>query len=338
MRLAVVGAGAIGAFVGAKLIQGGSDVVLIARGEHLEALRKSGVQVVTAESSFTVRAEVTDELAAVSGADVVIVAVKAHAIPEIAPRLGSLLAPEALTVWAQNGIPWWYFHHHGGALDGLTLESVDPAGVIASSIAPERAIGTVVYCSAQLVRPGVVRHVEGKRFTLGEPDRTVSERCGAISEAFRAGGLRAPVVTDLRAEIWLKLLGNATFNPVSALTGATLGELGQLAEMRTMLLDAFHEIAGVAAALGVELPVALDRRLDAGIAVGDHTTSMLADLESRRPLEYACMTGAIIEIARRLDIDVPRVEVLHACVALLDHRTQREADDSRAVGAPARAK
>ena len=327
MRFAVVGAGAIGAYVGAKLIEGGSDVVLIARGEHLAAMRRNGLKVLSERGDVSVAVEASDDLAAIGGADAVIVALKAYSIPAIAPSLGGVLAPGAATIWAQNGIPWWYFRDHGGPLDGVALESVDPGGVIAAAIPPGSAIGTVVYCSAEIVAPGVIRHVEGTRFTLGEPDGTVSERCEAISEAFRAGGLRAPVVESVRTEIWLKLFGNATFNPVSALTGATLRQFGDLAEMRTLMLEAFAEIATIARALGAEPAVSLERRLEGAIEVGDHKTSMLQDLDAGKPLEYQCMTGAIIEIARRLEIEVPRVEAIHACVALLDHRVREQAAD-----------
>ncbi|HLW94344.1 MAG TPA: 2-dehydropantoate 2-reductase [Solirubrobacteraceae bacterium] len=319
MRFAVVGAGAIGAYLGARLLEGGSDVVLIARGEHLAAIRRNGLRVLSDRGDVAVAVEASDDLAAIAGADVVIVALKAYSIPAVAPAIGELLTPGAATIWAQNGIPWWYFRDHGGELDGLALDSVDPGGVIAAAIPPGSAIGTVVYCSAEIVEPGVVRHVEGTRFTLGEPGGSRSERCEAISEAFRTGGLRAPVVENVRTEIWLKLFGNATFNPVSALTGATLRQFGDLAEMRALMLDAFGEIATVARALGAEPAVSLERRLEGAIEVGDHKTSMLQDLEVGKPLEYQCMTGAIIEIARRLDIEVPRVEAIHACVALLDH-------------------
>lgn len=320
MKFAVVGAGAIGAYVGAKLVQGGSEVLMIARGDQLSALRAGGVRLLEGDTTVAVRVEATDDIDAVAGADAVIVTLKAYSLREVVPRLAAAISPGVGTVWAQNGIPWWYFHRHGGALDGLRLDSVDPEGVIAAAISPDSAIGSVVYCAAEMVEPGLVRHVEGTRFSLGEPNRTLTARCASISEALRAGGLRAPVVEDLRAEIWLKLLGNATFNPISALTGATLGEFGDVPDMRALLLGAFREIAEVAAALDVKLTVSLERRLEAGIAVGDHKTSMLQDLEAGKRLEFACMTGAILEIARRLDIDVPRVETLNACIELLDAR------------------
>ena len=318
MKFVVLGAGAIGAYVGAALARGGADVTLIARGAQLEALQARGVRVLSPRGDFEAMPPATDDLAAIADADVVFLGLKAYHLPEVAPELGALLRPGAAVIAAQNGIPWWYFQADGGRLDGISLESVDPGRVIANAIGPDQVVGCVVYSSTELVEPGVVRHLEGTRFSLGEPDRSESERCGTISAAFRAGGLKAPVETDLRDEIWLKLLGNATFNPVSALTRATLGELGTIPEMRTMLAEAFEEIAAVAHALGIEFKVALERRLEAGFAVGDHKTSMLQDLEHGKPLEYQCMTGAVLELAGLLDLEVPRIQTLHACVELVD--------------------
>jgi 2-dehydropantoate 2-reductase len=325
MRFAVLGAGAIGAYVGAALARGGADVVLIARGPHLRALQEHGVRVLSPRGNFEAKPEATDDLDAITDADVVFVGLKAYSLPELAPRLAAVLCGHAAVIAAQNGIPWWYFQSEGGPLDGTVLESVDPGGVLSRAIEPERVIGCVVYCSSEIVEPGVIRHIEGTRFTLGEPNGSVSQRCKAISAAFRAGGLKAPVEPRLRDEIWLKLLGNATFNPTSALTRATLGELGSIPEMREMLMHAFEEIAGVARTLGVELPVSLERRLEAGIEVGDHKTSMLQDLEVGKPLEVDCLTGAVVELARKLGLAVPRVETLHACVKLLDRCETRRA-------------
>ena len=324
MRFVVLGAGAIGAYVGAALARGGSDVTLIARGAHLQAMATRGVRVLSPRGDFTAHPEVTGEIDAVAAADVVFVALKAYSLTEIAPRLGRLLAPGAAAIWAQNGIPWWYFQSLA-APGGLTgLQSVDPGGVIADSIGPEHNVGCVVYCSTEIIEPGVIRHVEGTRFTLGEPDGSDSERCRLISAAFAAGGLRAPVEARLRDQIWLKLVGNVAFNPITALTGATLGELGAVPEMRDLLRALFAECATVAAQLGIVFPVSLDRRLEAGLAVGDHKTSMLQDLEAGKRLELDCMTGAIAELAGHLGVAVPHVQSVHACAKLLDRlRTGR---------------
>jgi 2-dehydropantoate 2-reductase len=330
MKFAVLGAGAIGAYVGAALSRGGADVTLIARGAHLRAMAEQGVRVESPRGDFTARPGVTGDIAAVADADVVFVALKAYSLPAIAPQLGRLLAPGAAAIWAQNGIPWWYFQslqQAGGAAgprgaagpSGLTgLESVDPGGVIAASISPEHNIGCVVFCSTEIVKPGVIRHVEGTRFSLGEPDGSDSPRVQAISAAFAAGGLRAPVESRLRDQIWLKLVGNVAFNPITALTGATLGQLGTLPEMHDLLRAVFAETATVAARLGITFPVSLDRRLAAGLAVGDHKTSMLQDLEAGKRLEFECMTGAIVELAGHLGVDVPHTSTVHACVKLLD--------------------
>jgi 2-dehydropantoate 2-reductase len=322
MRFAVLGAGAIGAYVGAALARGGADVTLIARGPHLRAMAEQGVRVVSPRGDFAARPTVTDEIEAVADADVVFVALKAYSLPEIAPRLGRLLAPGAAAIWAQNGIPWWYFQSLPPPAAAPTiagLESVDPGGLIAASIGPEHNVGCVVFCSTEIIEPGVIKHVEGTRFTIGEPDGSESDRCKLISAAFAAGGLRAPVEARLRDQIWLKLVGNVAFNPVTALTRATLGQLAAIPEMPVLLRAIFAECAEVAAKLGISFPVSLDRRLAAGLAVGDHKTSMLQDLEAGKRLELDCMTGAIVELADHLDVAVPHTAAVHACVKLLDH-------------------
>ncbi len=318
MKFAVLGAGAIGAYAGAALARGGADVTLIARGAHLAAMTRHGVRVLSPRGDFTAHPRATDDLAAVAAADVVLVALKAYSLPEIAPRLGRLLAPAAAAIWAQNGIPWWYFQSLPDPVGGAGLQSVDPGGVIAGSVGPEHNVGCVAYCSTEIIEPGVIRHIEGTRFTIGEPDGSASERCRLISAAFAAGGLKAPVEARLRDQIWLKLVGNVAFNPVTALTRATLGELGTLPEMRDLLRAIFAECAAVAGRLGVSFPVSLDRRLEAGLAVGAHKTSMLQDLEAGKRLELDCMTGAIVELAERFNIDVPHIRTVHACAKLLD--------------------
>ena len=318
MRFAVLGAGAIGAYVGAALARGGADVTLIARGPHLEAMRDRGVRVISPRGDFAARPLVTDDISAVTGADVVFVALKAYSLPEIAPRLGALLSAGAATVWAQNGIPWWY--HQSDPAGTKVLDSVDPGGVIGRSIPADSTVGCVVYCSTEITEPGVIRHIEGTRFTIGEPDGSPSPRCEEISKAMTAGGLKAPVATgtQLREQIWLKLVGNVAFNPVTALTGATLGQLGTEREMVALLTALFTECAEVASGLGIRFPVSLERRLEAGLAVGDHKTSMLQDLQAGKRLELGCMTGAVTELAGRLGVDVPHLQTVHACVSLLD--------------------
>jgi 2-dehydropantoate 2-reductase len=323
MRFAILGAGAIGAYVGAALTRGGSDVTLIARGDHLRAMQRDGVRVLSPRGDFVAHPRATDDLTAIGDADVVVLGLKANSLPQLAGEIGAALAPGAAVIAAQNGVPWWYFQSHGGPLDGLVLESVDPGGRIANAIPAEAVVGCVIYCSTEIVEPGVIRHIEGTRFTIGEPDGVPSERCAEIAKAFVAGGLKCPVEPRLRDQIWLKLIGNAAFNPVSALTGATLGELGRLSEMIDLLRAILEECAAVGDALGVELQVSVERRLEAGLAVGDHKTSMLQDLEAGKPLELDCITGAVLELADRLGIPVPHTAAVHACTKLLDRRMSR---------------
>ena len=318
MKFAVLGAGAIGAYVGAALARGGSDVTLIARGAHLEAMRQQGVRVISPRGDFEAHPAATDDFGALTEADVAFVALKAHSLPALAERIGRSLGPATVVIPAQNGIPWWYFQGDPGPLAGATVQSVDPDGVISRSIEPERIVGCVVYCSTEISAPGVIRHTEGTRFAIGEPDGSLSDRCKRISEAFVAGGLKCPVEERLRDQIWLKLVGNVAFNSVTALTGATLGELGTLPEMKDLLRAMLEESAAVAEALGVELPVSIERRLQRGIDVGDHKTSTLQDLEAGKPLELDCMSGAVIELAQRLGIPVPHIQTAHACAELLD--------------------
>jgi 2-dehydropantoate 2-reductase len=317
VKFAVVGAGAIGAYVGAALARGGAEVTLIARGEHLRAMQANGVKVLSPRGDFEARPAATDDFAAIADADVVFIGLKAYSLPELAPRIGSELRAGAAVIAAQNGIPWWYFQRHGGPLDGAVVESVDPGGVVSRSIPPEAVVGCVVYCATELAAPGVVRHLEGTRFSIGESDGSESERCAAISEAFRAGGLKCPVDARLRDQIWLKLIGNAAFNPVSVLTRATLGQLGELPEMREVLRGLLEEGATVAQALGATLSVSIDRRLEGGFAVGEHKTSMLQDFEAGKPLEIDCLTGAVIELADKVGVDVPGLRVVDATVRQL---------------------
>jgi 2-dehydropantoate 2-reductase len=316
MRVAVVGAGAIGGYIGAALARGGADVVLIARGANLEALRRDGIRVHSARGDLHERPEATDDLAAVRGADLVVLGIKAYSLTEMAPRIAPFLSAEAAVLPAQNGVPWWFFQSFEGPLRDTVLASVDPGGAITEAFEPRRVIGCVPYPATELTAPGVIQHVEGTRFTIGEPDGSRSERCAAIAAAFTAGGLKCPVESDIRRELWLKLIGNVAFNPATALTGATLGELALAPEAVALARAVMEECAAVGAALGIELPVSIDRRLEAGIAVGDHRTSMLMDLDAGKPLEIESLTGAVLEIARLTATDAPHTRALDALIRL----------------------
>ncbi len=317
MRLAVVGAGAIGGYVGACLARGGCEVTLIARRAHLEAIRDHGIRVLGADGNFLVHPRATDDIGAVTDADVVFLGLKAYSLPEVADALHHALRPGVPVIAGQNGIPWWYFQRQPGPYPDLVVESVDPGGIITQAIDPASVIGCVVYCAAEITEPGVIRHVEGKRFSLGEPDATVSDRCRAISRAFHAGGLRAPVAPRLREQIWLKMIGNASLNPVTALLGATLGQLGQSPAALRLVHEMMQECAAVATALGIQLPITIERRLEAAVEVGEHRTSMLQDRLAGKPLELDCLTGALIEIAERAGVDVPQTRAMHDLLTAL---------------------
>ncbi len=316
MRFAILGSGAIGSYIGAALARGGGDVVLIARGRQLEALQEHGVRVLSGRGDFEARPPATDDLEAVTDADVVVLALKAYSVPEVAPRLGELLRGATTVLPAQNGVPWWFFQSFGGEHEGTVLQTVDPDGVVSRSIDPSRVVGCVSYPATELVEPGVVRHVEGTRFTIGEPGGGASDRCAAISEAFQAGGLKAPIEDEIRGQLWLKLIGNVAFNPLTALTGASLGELSLVDEAVELARGIMEECALIGTELGIELPVSIDRRLEAGLAVGDHRTSMLQDLDAGKPLEIDCLSGAVIEIADLLGLAVPRTRAVDAAVRL----------------------
>ena len=326
MRIAVVGAGAIGGFLGARLARAGEDVTLIARGAHLAAMREHGVRVRGDDGEFVAFPRCTDDLAAVADADIAILTMKANALTALAPTLGATLGPRTAVVTAQNGIPWWYFERHGGPLDGTRLRSVDPDGVIARAIPIERVIGCVVYPAAELVEPGVVWHVEGNRFPIGEPDGTRSERAQALSAALVRAGLKAPVRSRIRDDIWLKLIGNAALNPLSALARATLDQIGSDVEARALALELMVEAAAVAGRLGATLEIGVEQRLEAAVRIRGHKPSMLADVEQGRPLELEPLVGAVLEIGALVGVQLPRLRALYACAKLFDTIAHREAE------------
>src|SRR5438132_11183576 len=277
MKFAIVGAGAIGAFVGAMLAKAGEDVTLIARGPHLRAMQEHGVRVRGALRSFDARVSATDDPATVGTVDVVLLTLKAHSLTTMAPRLAPLIGAETSVVSAQNGIPWWYFYHHGGDWDGTQLESVDPGGGINQSIDPARVIGCVIYRSAIITEPAIIQQIEGTRFAVGEPDGSKSERWRKIAAAFIKAGLRCPIRTNIRHDMWVKLMGNVAYNPISALTRATLVGIVQCAEARQLAASIMAEAESVAANLGIDLGVSIEQRLDGAKQVGHHKTSMPQD-------------------------------------------------------------
>jgi 2-dehydropantoate 2-reductase len=324
MRSVILGAGATGGFLGARLARVDEDVTLIARGPHLEAMRTNGVHVIGAGDDFTAHPACTDDLSVVGTADVVFVTVKAYALTALAPRLGPLLGPDTAVVIAQNGIPWWYFDRFEGPLAGTSLQSADPEGAIARSIDTRRVIGCVVYPATRLLAPGVIEHIEGTRFSIGEPDGSKTVRCQAISTALVRAGLKCPIRTRIRHDLWLKLLGNVAFNPISALTRASLVDIATHPQTRATARAIMQEAGSVARALGVELDIGIDQRLAGAEQVGAHKTSMLQDVESGRPLEVEALLGTVLEIGQLLGLDLPHLRTIYACTQLLDIQHQQK--------------
>jgi 2-dehydropantoate 2-reductase len=316
MKVCIYGAGAIGAYLGVALVDGGCDVSMVARGPHLQAMRQNGLTLESDGTTRTVPIRCTDDPADLGPQDYVILTLKAHSVPSAIDAIATLLGPETAIVTAQNGILWWYFYALPGPWENHHLETADPGGRIWRSFGPERAIGCVVYPSCEIVAPGVVRHNEGNRFMLGEPDGQKSDRVRALAEAMTAGGLKAPVRPRIRDDIWFKLLGNATFNPVSVLTAATLEQMGRDAGTRSVIKTLMREAEQVAEKLGVKFPMDLDRRIDGATAVGAHKTSMLQDFELGRPLELDALVASVAEIGRLVAVPTPTLDVVLALVRL----------------------
>jgi len=308
VRFLIAGAGAIGGYIGALLARSGQDVTLFARGAHLRAMTENGLRVVSDEGDFEVHPKVIGSLGDAGPFDVIILGVKAHGLTQLAPSLTPLIGPDTTVVSTQNGIPWWYEH----------LERVDPGGIIAAAIDPARVVGSLVYLGTEIMEPGVIRHAEGNRISLGEPDGTRSERCKAIAEALIAAGLRCPVTTRLRQEIWVKLLGNAAFNPISALTRCTLARMTSDPAVCDVVRSIMTEVSAVANQRGIEIPISLDQRIAGAAKVGEHKTSMLQDLEAGRPLELEPVVGAVLELGEKLGIEMPHTRTVYACTKLLD--------------------
>jgi 2-dehydropantoate 2-reductase len=320
MRICIVGAGAIGGYLGGRLALAGEEVTLIARGANLAAIRERGLTLRAAgRPDEVVRpALATDDMAAAGPHDLVIAAVKAHQLPQIAPAMRALYGPETVVVPAQNGIPWWYFAKHGGPYDGRRVESVDPEGLLEASIPIERVLGCVVYPATELEEPGVVRHIEGDRFSLGELDGARTERAQRIAQALARAGLRAPVRPRIRADIWVKLWGNLAFNPISALTRATLASICQFPPTRALAAAMMAEAQAIAGRLGVEMGVTVEQRIAGAAQVGEHKTSMLQDIEAGRATEVDSLVGAVAELGRLVGVPTPHIDAVEAAVRLLE--------------------
>ena len=334
MKIAVVGAGAIGGYVGGWLAAAGEDVTFIARGANREAIQRDGMRVIGEDGAEIVaRTPVFDRTSDAGPQDVVILAVKAHQVAAIAADINALCHDSTSIVTMQNGIPWWYFHKHGGAYEGTVVRAADPDGSIARTLDADRVIGSVVYPAATLESPGVVRVVEGRRFTLGEPNGTTSARVEAFASAMTRAGFKAPVIDDIRSEIWLKLWGNLSFNPISALTHTTLVGLLRFPLTRELSAHMMREAETVANKLGVTFRIGIEKRMAGAEKVGEHKTSMLQDVEAGRPMEIEALVGAVVELGRLTETPTPHIDAVYALVSLLakqlaEHQSRLVLDNS----------
>jgi 2-dehydropantoate 2-reductase len=319
MKIAIAGAGAIGGYLGARLAMAGEDVTFIARNRNLAAINARGFRLVLEDGSEqhapAVRA--VQDTAAAGPQDAVLLCVKAHQLKDLLPGLRQLFGAQTMVVSMINGLPWWYFHRLAGPWQGRRLASVDPDGAIGAAIEPERVIGGIVYPAAELVEPGVVRVIEGNRFTLGEPDGSRSARIEALAQALMRAGFKAPVSKDIRGEIWLKLWGNLSFNPISALTHATLEDICRFPASRALAASMMREAQAVAERLGVRMKITLEQRIAGAEAVGAHKTSMLQDVEAGRALELEALVGSVVELARLTDTPTPAIDAIYAATSLL---------------------
>lgn len=317
MKICIFGAGAIGGYMAVKLVQAGADVSLVARGPHLAAMRDNGLTLIEEDGQETnVAVRASDDPAELGPQDYVIVTLKAHSVPPVVAKMQPLIGPNTTIVSGVNGVPWWYFHGLEGPYEGTRLASVDPGDAQWNGFGPDRVLGCVVYPAAEVIRPGVIKHIEGNRFSLGEPDGSKSERATALSQALAAAGLKAPVRPRIRDEIWVKLWGNLSFNPISALTHATLDVLCTDPGTRSVARGMMVEAQEIAEKLGVKFPIDVDRRIDGGAAVGAHRTSMWQDLDAGRPMEIDALVSAVQELGKLTQTPTPTIDTVLALVQL----------------------
>jgi 2-dehydropantoate 2-reductase len=329
MKICIVGAGAIGGMLGVKLALTGHDVTLILRGANLEAVRQNGLKLIEEDGNELLAQPIkaTSVLAVAGVQDIVILALKAHQVAAVAADLPALMHAETRVITMQNGIPWWYFHKLPGELaqryQGTPVKSVDPDGVIAKYIPVERVIGSVVYPASEVIRPGVIKVIEGNRFSLGEIDGSDTPSIRAISDAFKNAGFKAPISNDIRSEIWLKLWGNLSFNPISALTHATLEDICVFPATRELAANMMREAQAIGEKLGVHFKVSLEKRINGAQAVGQHKTSMLQDVEMGRPIELEALVGSVIELGKITETPTPNIEAVYALASLLAKKLQQ---------------
>ena len=332
VKICVVGAGAIGGYLAVRLAHSGQDVSVIARGPHLAAIKANGLKLIEADQELVAsELTATDRIPDLAVQDLVLLALKAHQIEAVVDDLAVLIGPDTVMVTLQNGVPWWYFQKLGGEYANRVVRTVDPNGVLFERIDPERLIGCIAYPAAAVAEPGIVKHIEGNRFPVGELDGSESERVQMVSETFTAAGFKSRVLTDIRSEIWLKLWGNLTFNPISALTHSTLVDICQFPLSGELVATMMTEAQTIGERLGASFRVSMERRIAGAEAVGKHKTSMLQDLEAGKPMEIDGMLGAVVELAEVTNVAVPTLQALYACVSLLDKTVQEEGIRVRGV-------
>ena len=318
MKICVVGAGAIGGLLAIKLAQSGNDVTVIARGSNLKAIQEHGFKLISEDGSESItQLRAQSSISEAGLQDLVILGMKAHQVGAIVQELPAMYHDETMVLTAQNGIPWWYFFKHGGEYDGRTLESVDPGGLIAKNLPIERVVGTVVYPAAEMIQPGVLKHIEGNRFSVAEIDNTATPRIELLSKTLKEAGFKAPVISDIRSELWTKLWGNLSLNPISALTHATLVDICEFPLSRDLVAKMMKEAQDVGEKLGIAFRVSLEKRIAGAQAVGAHKTSMLQDIEAGRAIEKDALIGSVIELGRMVNLPTPHIDAVFACISLL---------------------
>jgi 2-dehydropantoate 2-reductase len=325
MKICVIGAGSIGGLLAARLAHCGHEVTVVARGPHLAAIRRDGLKLICEDGSeLSAPLTATEKITEAGKQDLVILGMKAHQVPAVVADLAALYQENTIVLTAQNGIPWWYFMKHPGPHQGLRLESVDPGGVIAAHLPIDRVIGSIVYPAAEVVAPGVIQHLEGNRFSVGEIDDSETPRIKGLAEVLRAAGFKAPIPSDIRSEIWTKLWGNLSLNPISALTHATLVEICQDPLSRELLANMMREAQALAESLGIRFKVSLEKRIAGAEAVGAHKTSMLQDIESGRPIELEALVGSVVELGRIASVPTPQISAIYAAASLLSKTVQSQ--------------
>jgi len=318
MKICVVGAGAIGGLLAIKLAQSGNDVTVIARGPNLKAIQENGFKFIAEDGNQSItQLRALGSISEAGPQDLVILGMKAHQVAAIVHELPAMYHDETMVLTAQNGIPWWYFFKHGGEYEGRTLESVDPGGIIASNLPIERVVGTVVYPAAEIIQPGVLQHIEGNRFSVAEIDNTSTPRIELLSKTLKEAGFKAPVISDIRSELWTKLWGNLSLNPISALTHATLVDICEFPLSRDLVAKMMKEAQDVGEKLGIQFRVSLEKRIAGAQAVGAHKTSMLQDIEAGRAIEKDALIGSVIELGQIVNLPTPHIDAVFACISLL---------------------